>query len=419
MSTADIVSVFAEGTFEQQIQELVNYIGRGRSDEDRSALIHPFQDALRTAEDATPVAEDAGRRQKILSMVIGQVTGLGDGPDKEIEGFFNLLYSHLLAAFPVDSTELRDHVSSLIQVISSSSAESSIKYRVLSNLFNALPRQSPRRLSVYRALLDIATTNDELEVLQISPGDVERWMQEWDVPAEEKSQFLKSISDAFSKSGQPATAYSYTLPYVRSLPSSSPEAQAAAVDTIAAALRLPIYDFDPLFKLDAVVASKDHELFSLLQVFLNGGLSDYKSWEANHADAFEKYNLDKTHLEQKIRLLTLASLGFNNIGKDLPYAKIAETLEVEPSQVEKWVIDVIRAGLLSGKLSQTTQTLHITRSAARTFEQEQWQALEQRLTAWKAGLANILEVINAAQKKNTSEAVTNGTEAPAPVQAVA
>jgi translation initiation factor 3 subunit M len=60
-------------------------------------------------------------------------------------------------------------------------------------------------------------------------------------------------------------------------------------------------------------------------------------------------------------------------------------------------IVVIRAGLLSGKLSQTTQTLHITRSAARTFEREQWAALEKRLMAWKAGLGGVLEVVATAR----------------------
>lgn len=88
-----------------------------------------------------------------------------------------------------------------------------------------------------------------------------------------------------------ASAYSYSLAYVRSLPATSDEGKAAAVDAIAAALRLPsVFDFDPLFKLDAVVASKDHELFSLLQVFLNGGLSDFNNWLQGHAGAIEKYS---------------------------------------------------------------------------------------------------------------------------------
>jgi translation initiation factor 3 subunit M len=152
-------------------------------------------------------------------------------------------------------------------------------------------------------------------------------------------------------------AYQYTLSYVRSLPSTSETGKIAAIDAIATALRLPtIFDFDPLFKLDAVIAVKDHELFSLLHIFLNEGLSQFKTWEGKHASAFQQYSeshfhielkfllkkftdLDKTQLERKIRLLTLASLGFKNIGQDLPYATIASALQVDPSEVEKWAID--------------------------------------------------------------------------------
>ena len=62
------------------------------------------------------------------------------------------------------------------------------------------------------------------------------------------------------------------------------------MNAVAAALRLPTYfDFDVLFRLDAVVAAKNHELFSLLQVFLNDGLVQYKAWAAAHPDAFAKY----------------------------------------------------------------------------------------------------------------------------------
>jgi translation initiation factor 3 subunit M len=59
---------------------------------------------------------------------------------------------------------------------------------------------------------------------------------------------------------------------------------------------------------------------------------------------------------------------------------------------------VIRAGLVSGKLSQTTQSLYIIRATSQNFEQEQWRALEQRLIAWKTGLASILDVVTNAKK---------------------
>jgi hypothetical protein len=49
--------------------------------------------------------------------------------------------------------------------------------------------------------------------------------------------------------------------------------------------------------------------------------------------------LDAAQLERKIRLLSLADLGFQNIGQDLPYAHVAAVLQVPPSEVERWVID--------------------------------------------------------------------------------
>ena len=59
---------------------------------------------------------------------------------------------------------------------------------------------------------------------------------------------------------------------------------------VATALRLPsVFDFDALFKLDAVICIKDHELFFLLQIFLNGGLGEFNAWQSSHPHALEKY----------------------------------------------------------------------------------------------------------------------------------
>ena len=84
--------------------------------------------------------------------------------------------------------------------------------------------------------------------------------------------------------------YEFLGLYLRSLPPTSSAAQEAAVRLIATALRLPtVFDFDPLFKLDAVIAVKDHDLFSLLQIYLNDGLVEFYAWETSHPSAFEKY----------------------------------------------------------------------------------------------------------------------------------
>jgi len=48
----------------------------------------------------------------------------------EIEGFFNLLYAHLLSLWPVDSSETKNRVSNLLRIITSSTVESATKYRM-------------------------------------------------------------------------------------------------------------------------------------------------------------------------------------------------------------------------------------------------------------------------------------------------
>jgi translation initiation factor 3 subunit M len=48
--------------------------------------------------------------------------------------------------------------------------------------------------------------------------------------------------------------------------------------------------------------------------------------------------LDPAELERKIRLLTLESLTSTQVGKAVPYAQIANALQVPEQDVEKWVI---------------------------------------------------------------------------------
>lgn len=53
----------------------------------------------------------------------------------------------------------------------------------------------------------------------------------------------------------------------------------------------------------------------------------------------------------------------------------------------------MRANLIGGKLSQPTQTLHITRATHRSFSSEDWAYLQKRLVNWRAEMTGVLEVL--------------------------
>jgi len=233
---------------------------------------------------------------------------------------------------------------------------------------------------------------------------------------DEKSEFLKSLAEAYTAAGHPESAYIYLLMRLRYIPAASASAEPASLGAIAAALRLPgNFSFEELLQSDAVQSAKEHKLFALLKIFLAGSLADYLSWESSNQDVLKEFTLDTSSLQKKIRLLALASLCSHNIGQDLSYASISSALQVETDRVEYWVIEGIRSKLIFGKLSQPNESFYVTRSTTRAFEKEQWETLERRLLVWKASLADVLDVVNAA--KEAAGGVTLGGSSSIPVEA--
>jgi translation initiation factor 3 subunit M len=88
--------------------------------------------------------------------------------------------------------------------------------------------------------------------------------------------------------------------------------------------------------------------------------------------------------------------------------------------VEVWLIDVIHAGLVEGKLSQARQELLVHRTTYRTFGRQEWEELDSRLEDWRLALESILAGGQMATLKEqeratataASQGVVNGTLAP-------
>ncbi|KAG6891681.1 hypothetical protein C0992_010084 [Termitomyces sp. T32_za158] len=274
------------------IQELVNYIVRNRSEEERAAFIRPFQDAFKAFEAQEPLKIDVEWKRRIFKMVLVEVKNLGDGTEKEIEGFFNLLFSHLYSLYASDGSDTKDYVNVFIQLLTDEpSTQKFLKYRILSNLFNATEHTSSIRPLVYSALVQISSANGDLDALQITRKNIEKWLSEWHIAPIEKASFLKTISGAYEAQSQPEIAYEYERLYVQTLPLTSPDVQQGAIDLITTALRLPsVFDFDPLFKLDAVISAKGHELFSLLQIFLSDGLLEFNAWIGSRSHILDNHS---------------------------------------------------------------------------------------------------------------------------------
>jgi translation initiation factor 3 subunit M len=177
---------------------------------------------------------------------------------------------------------------------------------------------------------------------------------------------------------------------------SSKEAQTLSLRALKSALISNThYDFNDLTSLPAIQALSDsHPVHSeLLEVFSEKELEDYKDFCDEHDDFVESEGLDNSKLHRKMRLLTMASLAASTPSREIDYKRISKALQVPDSDVEMWVIDVIRAGLVEGKLSQQKQMFLVHRTTYRVFGEKQWREVATRLDNWKDSLRSVLEVV--------------------------
>lgn len=184
---------------------------------------------------------------------------------------------------------------------------------------------------------------------------------------------------------------------------SEAESRELAKRTLIAALTNPtITDFNPLIDRDAIQALRDSDaaLFDLLNIFASDDYSAYTDFlETNSLSSLELPESATETLQTKIRLLTLASLAAGAASRSLPYSTIADELQIPKEDVEMWMIDAIRAGLVEGKLSQLKQEFLVQRAIYRVFGPKQWSEIQGRLMVWQRSLEGVLSLVKSERVK--------------------
>lgn len=137
---------------------------------------------------------------------------------------------------------------------------------------------------------------------------------------------------------------------------------------------------------------KSTPLLDLLKVFLEGKLEDYYSFiQSNGGEAVLKQWEGVSHEScvRYMRILSLCSLAAEH--EEIPYQLVADTLQTDLNEVEKWVIGAVSSGLLSAKMDQLQSKVIVERCVVRKFDMEQWKSLQSRLRVWKQNVGGILE----------------------------
>lgn len=239
---------------------------------------------------------------------------------------------------------------------------------------------------------------------------------------EDARKLYLAVADAAAAANESEQSYTYLLKALRTAQSeaTSPETRELSIRALKLALlNAKHFDFQDLTALESIQALRksDATWFELLELFTSENYDDFQDFKEGTPAFLSEQSLDEEVLDKKMRLLTLASLAAQaSSSRTLPYAHIAKALQISGEEVEMWVIDSIRSGLVEGKLSQQKGEFLVHRSTYRVFGDNQWREVASRLETWKGSLNNILSVIRAQKEEFTREKETELSGQGAPQQ---
>ncbi|KAH7132461.1 hypothetical protein B0J11DRAFT_557143 [Dendryphion nanum] len=394
-------TLLIEGSFEELADELAQYIDTlKKSHGDESSSIQT---------EVGQLLQDNKKDDVLKKLIVGSQS-LNQAPEKEFIAAYNLLI-HLVRQAPNVGTYLPRICSHLTAPITSSPANGGgLALSVLSTIFNTLPHTSEMRYHILLAIVRVIRSTSNFETLRPQLKQLDQWLETWDLEEEENRKLYIAIGEAATDAGEDEEAYVYLLRALRTFSSddaSSQEARELSLRALKSALIHPNhFDFQDLTALDTIQALRNSDPihFQLLEIFNTEQLDDYNDFKDEHDGWVDESGLDGAALNRKMRLLTLASIAAGTgQTRSLPYAHIAKALQIPSEDVEMWVIDVIRAGLVEGKLSQLNQTFLIHRSTYRVFGENQWREVASRLDMWRNSLVGVLQVITNEKLKFAQE----------------
>lgn len=363
---------------------------------DSSSFISDCESCIAKAEASRlikTVIQDAGAMEGFFSM----------DTEEECVSAFSLLAALLDKVDAEESAESETELAmKLADAVSSSSGDAHRRVSILCALYN-LRSDYGEKCQLLARIVSLCDKScpellsDEETLAHIVDADnLVQMLDGWGVSVEEKRNLLKTVGN--SMTGNKRQIYLLLLleTYNDSIDTlvKDTEVMTIAKDAVVGAISDPITLFNKqrgMLSWPGVVALKrdNGTLVSLLEIFQEGKLDDFKPFIAKNKDILKENKLDLSSCTRHMRLLSLCSLAVEH--EEIPYSAIAETLDITLPQVESWVIAAVASGLLVAKMDQLQQVVMVERCAVRKFGLEQWKVLQSRLNSWKKNVKNVLE----------------------------
>eukprot|EP00050_Salpingoeca_kvevrii_P009991 m.5933 g.5933 ORF g.5933 m.5933 type:complete len:386 (-) comp2565_c0_seq1:183-1340(-) len=332
-----------------------------------------------------------GQAGDVLSALAAHAPALMTGPD-ETEYIFNAMARlvHTLVA-DKDRAAATRSIAAALGSPSTKGHELS-RMKALANLFNSFPASSPSRYDIYLQVVELAATSKNSAVVAGQLKNVDAWLDQWKADAQQRQVLYKKIADLLQAADNRTEHQRFLVKYLQTFNGANEtKLREARDDATALVVRAladdSTFDVSDIVALDAVRELKTTKLSEVLHIFESGSSADLDAWLKANPRQLDTIGLNEEEFRRKVGLMTLASLCASN--STLTFKQIADELKVAEDDVESWVIDGIRAGLVEAKIDELNSKIAVSRSTYTKFGDEQWKDLKAKLGAWRSNISSV------------------------------
>eukprot|EP00052_Salpingoeca_macrocollata_P015736 m.125712 g.125712 ORF g.125712 m.125712 type:complete len:389 (+) comp19793_c0_seq1:1458-2624(+) len=270
------------------------------------------------------------------------------------------------------------------------------RLKVLGGLFNSLPPSDIARYFVFKDIFGFASSRGFLPVIVNQLSEVEQWVRSWGCSVDQTRDLYKLIAAGLKANKEYTRSAEFMCKHVASFNGAAAadltKATADSLELLSVTLASPeLYDASHLLALDSIKHLKGQPAHTLLDIYCRGDLLEYSKFVSAHPATLADLKLSQEEMLRKVRLMALTSLCARSTV--LSFATVAERLQITEADVEPWIIDVIRAGLVEAKVDELNEKIVVTRSTHTEFGIEQWKILQKRLQAWHTNLTEVQSVL--------------------------
>lgn len=310
--------------------------------------------------------------------------------EHEIEMVLNSIVSALLLV-NANQSEASPLISSFCEQLAKAPNPkcAAISFRVLNNLFNGI-NHVQLRYRVYMALIRLCSRAGQIRTMYNNMSNLKKWFPVDSIGAEKIQSVLRSLNAILQENKQPDMAAKVMVELLTTYTEeNASQAREDAHKCIVSAIADPhTFLMDYLLTLKPVKFLEGEPIHELLTIFVTENLASYLDFYKTNANYItDTLNLSHEANMQKMRLLTFMQMAEGQ--KELAFEAIQKQLQLNPDQVELFVIDVLKTKLVKAHIDQANRLVIVSSTMHRTFGRAQWQQLRETLTKCATNMTQV------------------------------